>query len=74
MTSNGAYPGYVVQMIDAGMPAWFSCKVGRDFGSPGGGWSQDPSEALKFHSEHDAKEFIITFLRHQAPFCDVKKA
>ncbi|WP_017773835.1 hypothetical protein [Paraburkholderia kururiensis] len=63
--------GWLVERIDGGQKTFFCCEVGRDFASPSGGWASDPKKALRFARERDAQQFLSTFLRHEAPFCQI---
>lgn len=62
---------YVVRRIDGATHMYFSCGVGRDYASPSGGWQDERGKALQFARHKDAEDFLSTFLRHEAPFCEV---
>lgn len=65
--------GHLIEMNDGAQPAYFSARVGRDQGSPGGGWTSDKGKALAFARSIDALNFIRTFLPHMEGVAQIKK-
>lgn len=61
--------GFVIQHIDDN--TFFSCGIGRNYGSPQGGWTSIESHGLRFARHGDARDFVTTFLRHQEPFTKI---
>jgi hypothetical protein len=59
---------FLIERID--MRAYFSIKVGRNFGSQYG-WTQDTSEALQFCRKIDADLFQKTYLANEANHCRI---
>lgn len=61
---------YVLERTDDGLPVFFSLKVAKDYASPGGGWSRQKRDALRFARESDAVQFAKTYIKDLAPWCD----
>jgi hypothetical protein len=57
--------------MDMGIPSYFSMTVGRDLGSPLGGWVNEPEKALQFARTKDAQAFLDKMLSFAAPFSEV---
>ena len=62
---------YAIKRNDVAGDLYFTFKVGRDFGSPLGGWTTEAQKALQFAREHDAQSMLDVVLPYNAPFCDV---
>lgn len=63
---------FVIEQDDGAGSVFYSAKEGRNFGSPGGGWTGEQNNALQFARERDAREFLEVFIPQQAPFCTVR--
>ena len=63
-------PGHIIKRTDAVPTLYFSESVGRDFGQPAGGWSEDKARATIL-TEDAAEHLLATTLVNQAPFCVV---
>ena len=61
---------HLIQQVLDGIPAFYSVRVGRDFGSPHG-WTGVHDKALQFARPEDAQAFLDTFLPHHAPVCTI---
>ena len=42
---HNVQPGRIIEAINMAQPSYFSEKIGRDFGSPMGGWSPEREDA-----------------------------
>lgn len=62
--------GHVIERTDEGLQCFFSEKIGRDFGSPTGGWTQDRKEATVM-TITKAESLLTHGLQHVAPYCKV---
>ena len=62
--------GRIIEMMNSAQPMFFSEKVGRDNGSPAGGWSKDRDDATVM-DESQATRLLETSLLSVAPFCQV---
>jgi hypothetical protein len=69
-------PGYTVQnrriieLTNSARPMFYSDKLGRDWGSPSGGWVEEREKATVME-EYKAQDLLYTALVHVAPFCRV---
>jgi len=61
---------YVIEMSGSAVPQYLSEKIGRNFGSPYGGWTADINEATEYEKEA-AEALFDKALVHVAPFCKV---
>ena len=60
---------FVIERNDDGLPAYFSLKVGRDYGAGIGGWTKDMKHALVFGRKTDCTQFAAAYMKDLAPFC-----
>lgn len=58
---------------DSGLPQYFTAAVGKDYANAGGAWIEDHNRALQFNRPSDAKSFMNTFLKYDAPYCAVEQ-
>jgi hypothetical protein len=65
-----AQPAHVIQRTDTPSPIYFSEKIGRDFGQPSGGWTDDVKLATQMTQEQ-ADHRLETGLASMAPHCKV---
>ncbi|MGH7195006.1 MAG: hypothetical protein ACREJM_15950 [Candidatus Saccharimonadales bacterium] len=63
-------PGHVIERSGDALPSYFSAKIGRDFGSPMGGWTGDINAASVL-TEEAANAMLDGPLGSVAPFCKV---
>lgn len=63
---------FLIERDGDALPSFLSEKIGRDFGSPFGGWTNDPEQATHY-TESRAREILLGPLSHVAPFCKVVK-
>jgi len=64
---------FLLTRNDDGFPTFYSCKVGRELGSPVGGWSDDKKKALRFSRAEDAQDFMEMYLPHSAAYASVSQ-
>lgn len=64
---------FLIQNTNDGLPAFYSPRIGRDFGAGAGGWTANQAEALQFAREQDAQTFMECFLPNVAPFCTITR-
>lgn len=64
--------GWLIEMNDGAQPVYFSARVGRDQGAPGGGWTSDKVKALAFARSIDAANFMKTYMPHMEGTAQVK--
>lgn len=62
---------FVIEMSGSAQPQYLSEKIGRNFGSPYGGWSADINEATVYPTRETAEALFDNALVHCAPFCKV---
>lgn len=62
---------FLIERIDGAAPSYLSEKIGRDFGSPLGGWTADRASATPYSSEK-AEQLLAGPLAHIAPHCKVE--
>ncbi|AIY40178.1 hypothetical protein LT85_1020 [Collimonas arenae] len=62
--------GHIIERLESGLPVYFSVKIGRDFGQPAGGWTDDRTVATVY-KESDALNLLSNGLASLAPFCKV---
>lgn len=70
---NYTMEGFVIERSDSAPPSYFSAQLGRDFGSPSGGWTSDRAQATNL-CRTEADELLETSLLSMAPFCKVVAA
>jgi hypothetical protein len=73
-TPNEALPhnvGHLIERSGDALPAYLSVKVGRDYGSPYGGWVTEKDRATVYDTTEEAQRIIDGPLTHIAPFCRV---
>lgn len=64
--------GFVIER--PGPPAvYFSERLGRDVGSPYGGWVRELRDASLFDTEIEAGRYLERQLQYQAPDCRVRR-
>lgn len=63
--------GYVIEMTGSAQTQYLSEKIGRDFGSPYGGWTTDIEKATVYAKHADAQVLFDTAMIGVAPFCKV---
>lgn len=62
---------FLIERDDDGLKYYLSEKIGRDFGSPGSGWS-NKEDATKYDSKEAATEALGTVVPMMLrPFCKV---
>jgi hypothetical protein len=72
MTSHPeASCGHVIEMTGSAQPQYLSEKIGRNFGSPYGGWTPDINEATVYETAAEAEALFDKALVGVAPFCKV---
>jgi hypothetical protein len=62
---------HIIKRTDGGLPLFFSLKIGMDYGSPSGGWTDDASVATQM-TKYEANKRLETSLQSLAPFCKVE--
>lgn len=62
--------GHIIERSGDAQPTYLSEKIGRDFGSPYGGWTTDREQATVYVMQ-DALELMERPLANMAPFCKV---
>jgi hypothetical protein len=62
--------GHIIERSGDAQPTYLSEKIGRDFGSPYGGWTTDREQATVYELA-DAMELMERPLANIAPFCKV---
>lgn len=63
--------GHVIERSGDALPSYLSEKIGRDFGTPYGGWTDDKDQATVYDTPEKAQSLIDGTLGHVAPFCRV---
>lgn len=63
-------PGHIIERSGDALPVYFSEKIGRDFGSPNGGWTGERDQATAY-TEEQAHALLVGALQHVAPNCKV---
>jgi hypothetical protein len=71
MSVNPEARGHVIEMTGSAQPQYLSEQIGRNFGSPYGGWTADINEATVYGSEDEARALFDKALVGVAPFCKV---
>lgn len=77
--NDEAQPGHtaqsdrIIELTNSAQPMWFSEKLGRDYGQPGGGWTPHQHEATRLTQEA-ADRILSTSQLMVAPFCKVVAA
>lgn len=69
-TGHTVQNGRIIELTNAAQPMFFSEKVGRDYGSPAGGWTEHRSEATRM-PEQRAQHLLDGALANVAPYCRV---
>ena len=73
-TSDETLPtnvGYLIERSGDVLPAYLSEKVGRDYGSPFGGWVNEKERATVYETVDFAQSLIDGPLNHVGPHCRV---
>jgi hypothetical protein len=63
--------GHVIEMTGSAQTQYLSEKIGRNFGSPYGGWTTDINEATVYETAEQACALFEKPLAGVAPFCKV---
>lgn len=64
-------PGHVIERMGDPMPSFLSEKIGRDYGAPYAGWTNDIGKATVYETQEAAEKLLAGPLAHVAPFCKV---
>lgn len=63
----------LIELTNSMQPMFYSQKVGRDYGSPSGGWTAERDQATRME-EADAEALLEGAQAMVAPFCRVVDA
>jgi hypothetical protein len=63
----------IIELSDSARPMYYSQKIGRDYGSPTGGWTEERDKATAME-EADAEALLAGPHAMVAPFCKVVDA
>ena len=69
-TGHTAQNGRIIELTNSAQPQFFCEKIGRDYGSPTGGWTQERDKATVM-PEARAQALMDGALHSVAPFCRV---
>lgn len=64
---------FVIERLDGGSRVYFSAKVGRDFGNPGGGWANDLVQATTFATRAAAEQRVAQLQYRWDGGCTVRE-
>lgn len=66
-----ANAGHVIEMTGGAQSQYLSEQIGRNFGSPYGGWTTDIEQATVYATAEEAEALFENALSGLAPFCKV---
>lgn len=69
-TGHTAQSGRIIEDTNSPQPQFFSEKIGRDYGSPTGGWTEHRDQATVM-DEAKANALLAGALANVAPYCRV---
>jgi hypothetical protein len=73
LPGHTAQSGRIIERTNSAQPMYFSEKIGRDYGNPGGGWTEHRDQATVMDAAK-AQRLMETALVQMAPYCQVVAA
>ena len=67
-TGPTAQSGRIIELTNSVRPMYWCSQIGRDFGSPAGGWTEERAKATVLEQDV-AEEMLRTSLLMLAPYC-----